>query len=82
MQYVTANPGVYPCTAKPGVSKGKKDSTSQILWVDVNSACTLRRSELDFKYSLYFVKLKNVTVIPVVKILLFPVYLGFYPITC
>lgn len=70
------------CAAKPGVSKGKKDSRSEILWVEVNGAYALGRSELDFKHSLYFVKLNNVTVILMVKILLFPVYVAFYPITC
>lgn len=73
---------MYIHTEKPGVYKGKKYFTSQILWVEVNSGYTLRRSELDLKHSLYFVKLKCVTVILMVKILFFPVYLEFYPITC
>lgn len=57
-----------------------KHFTSKILRIGDNSSYILRRSQLDFKHSFNFVKLKYVMVTLTVKILFFPVYLGFYPI--
>jgi len=50
----------YTPPANPGVYKGKQHFTSQIAQVEVTSGYTLRRSELDFKHSFNFVKLKYV----------------------